>query len=86
MQLDKLAFYLAPPALHRKLNFALRLKHGGWVGGSVDVPLDQGGTSTSLTGGFKATRIGAVIRCSTRASPGYQCAEEAPCTAGCIAI
>jgi hypothetical protein len=25
------------------LNFALRLKHAGWIGGSIDVPLDQRG-------------------------------------------
>ena len=25
------------------MNFALRLKHAGWVGGSIDVPLDQRG-------------------------------------------
>ena len=43
IQLDKLAFCLADPALHRKLNFALRLKHAGWIGGSIDVPLDQRG-------------------------------------------
>jgi len=43
IQLDKLAFCLAHPALHRKLNFALRLKHSGWIGGSIDVPLDQRG-------------------------------------------
>ena len=43
IQLDKLAFCLAHPALHRKLNFALRLKHAGWIGGSIDVPLDQRG-------------------------------------------
>jgi len=43
VQLDKLAFCLAHPALHRKLNFALRLKHAGWIGGSIDVPLDQRG-------------------------------------------
>jgi hypothetical protein len=29
--------------LHRKLNFSLRLRHAGWIGGSVDVPLDQRG-------------------------------------------
>ena len=34
---------LAHPALHRKLNFALRLKHAGWIGGSINVPLDQRG-------------------------------------------
>ena len=43
IQLDKLAFCLAHPALHRKLNFALRLKRAGWIGGSIDVPLDQRG-------------------------------------------
>ena len=43
IQLDKLAFCLAHPALHRKLNFALRLEHAGWIGGSIDVPLDQRG-------------------------------------------
>jgi hypothetical protein len=43
IQLDKLAFCLAHPALHRKLNFSLRLKHAGWIGGSIDVPLDQRG-------------------------------------------
>jgi hypothetical protein len=43
IQLDKLAFCLAHPALHRKLNFALRLHHAGWIGGSIDVPLDQRG-------------------------------------------
>ena len=43
IQLDKLAFCLAHPALHRKLNFALRLRHAGWIGGSIDVPLDQRG-------------------------------------------
>ena len=43
IQLDKLAFCLAHPALHRKLNFALRLKHAGWIGGSIDVPFDQRG-------------------------------------------
>lgn len=43
IQLDKLAFCLAHPALHRKLNFALRLEHTGWIGGSIDVPLDQRG-------------------------------------------
>lgn len=43
IQLDKLAFCLAHPALHRKLNFALRLKHAGWIGGSSDVPIDQRG-------------------------------------------
>ena len=41
--LDKLAFCLAQPALHRKLNFSLRLKHAGWIGDSIDVPLDQRG-------------------------------------------
>jgi hypothetical protein len=41
IQLDKLAFCLAHPALHRKLNFALSLKHAGWIGGSIDVPLHQ---------------------------------------------
>jgi hypothetical protein len=29
--------------LHRKLNFALRLRHAGWIGGSIDVPLGQHG-------------------------------------------
>ena len=43
VQLDKLAFCLAHPALHRKLSFSLRLKHAGWIGGSIDVPLDQRG-------------------------------------------
>jgi hypothetical protein len=43
IQLDKLAFCLAHPALHGKLNFALRLKHTGRMGGSIDVPLDQRG-------------------------------------------
>ena len=43
VDMDKLAFCLAHPALHRKLNFALRLKHAGWIGGSIDVPLDQRG-------------------------------------------
>ena len=43
MQLDKLAFCLAHPALHRKLNFALRQKHVGWVGGSIDVPVEERG-------------------------------------------
>ena len=43
VQLDKLAFCLAHPALHRKLNFSLRLKHAGWIGGSIDVPLEERG-------------------------------------------
>jgi hypothetical protein len=43
VQLDKLAFCLAHPALHRKLNFALRMKHAGWIGGSIDVPLEERG-------------------------------------------
>lgn len=43
VQLDKLAFCLAHPALHRKLNFSLRMKHAGWIGGSVDVPLEERG-------------------------------------------
>ena len=25
------------------MNFALRLKHAGWIGGSIDVPLNQHG-------------------------------------------
>lgn len=41
VQLDKLAFCLAHPALHRKLNFALRHKHVGWIGGSVDVHVGE---------------------------------------------
>ena len=43
VQLDKLAFCLAHPALHRKPVFALRKKHAGWVGGSIDVPIEQRG-------------------------------------------
>ena len=43
IQLDKLAFCLAHPALHRKLNFALRLKHAGSIGGSIDVPFNKRG-------------------------------------------
>jgi hypothetical protein len=43
VQLDKLAFCLAHPALHRKLNFALRRKHVGWIGGSIDVPVEERG-------------------------------------------
>ena len=43
VQLDKLAFCLAHPALHRKLNFGLRRKHVGWVGGSIDVPPEERG-------------------------------------------
>jgi hypothetical protein len=43
VQLDKLAFCLAHPALHRKLNFALRKQHAGWIGGSIAVPLEQRG-------------------------------------------
>jgi hypothetical protein len=43
VQLDKLAFCLAHPALHRKLNFSLRLKHARWIGASIDVPVDQRG-------------------------------------------
>ena len=39
--MGKLAFCLAHSGLHRKLLFALRLKHAGWIGGSIDVPLDQ---------------------------------------------
>jgi hypothetical protein len=41
--LDKLAFCFAHPALHRRLNFALRLKHAGWIGGSIDVPVEERG-------------------------------------------
>jgi hypothetical protein len=43
IQLDKLAFCLAHPALHRKLNFALRHKYVGWVGGSIAVPEEERG-------------------------------------------
>jgi hypothetical protein len=43
VQLDKLAFCLAHPALHRKLNFALRKKHAGWIGGSNNHPEGERG-------------------------------------------
>ena len=46
VQLDRLAYCLAHPALHRKLVFALRKlrkKHAGWVGGSIAVPVEQRG-------------------------------------------
>jgi hypothetical protein len=43
LQLDKLAFSFAHPALHRKLNFALRKQLAGWIGGSIDLPLEERG-------------------------------------------
>jgi hypothetical protein len=43
LQLDKLAFCLAHPALHRKLNFALRRKYAGWIGASIVLPLEERG-------------------------------------------
>jgi hypothetical protein len=39
------------------LNFALRLKHAGWIGGSVDVPLDQRGDIHIDAGDTTAVRV-----------------------------
>lgn len=43
VQRDKLAFCLAHPALHRRLNVALRRKAVGWIGGSIDLPVEERG-------------------------------------------
>ena len=40
---SSLAFCLAHPALHRKLNFALRQKHVGGIAGSIDVLVGKRG-------------------------------------------
>ena len=39
----ELAFCLTHPALDRKLNFALRHKYVGWVGGPIAVPEEERG-------------------------------------------
>jgi hypothetical protein len=57
VQLDKLAFCLAHPALHRKLNFSLRKKHAGWIGGSIDLPLEERGDIYINAGDTTATEV-----------------------------
>jgi hypothetical protein len=53
----RVASRLAHPALHRKLNFALRLKHAGWIGGSIDVPFDQRGDIYIDAADISAARV-----------------------------